>query len=236
MSMKDGLTEYLVAVESSPGEGKCQGQLWVKINGTKGSTGFVNLGRICGNDCSEYVNFRAPFVDNIVSIDASVKSDRDDGWFPKSIVVRQGDSATHIMGGKWVHQGEIVNFAVSAKIYSVTINAKNAKKANTNGTVYVTLEDYKGVSSEKLNATMMSKAINALECGDKIKLLVGVPKDFGTLKIARFEFGDGFTVKRGCWLESIGVKMLGGNSDEACYIKADINKWGKKGEPVIVRL
>lgn len=235
--------DWTVQLDTAKGKGYTSDKIYININGTEGSTGWINLGKAVGTGIFFYnvtatVNFKAPDVGEVLSVDTKVSG--TDGWYPSGIHLWYSESENHVYipGGKWVDNGEVVNFKPNRGV-SMTVWTANVKNAGTDRNVYATLVDENGLRSAKTNLSQFFDG-NAFERSSGVSVVIDTPENFGALAYIDFELSGGSAVASGWKLASVTVKsyvtdkQFVTGADDTNWRTVEVNRWGDKGSPIRV--
>ena len=223
---------------------KCDFDLWgsssqrvyVKINGSSGSTDWHNVGAI-GSYTRTYFSFTDKNVGEIESI--SIKTDLDgcifdgpvnqfryfDPWAPISMTV----NGVTIYGAQRISEPGEYTFYKTDNVYRVRIKTSDEKKAGTDLNVNVTLNGTDGTSSKTVN---MSKDgfdttgdgcyLNAFEKGHEQTTYIYAP--FDVLESITIELSGAAIAAKGWKCESITIEQMQGGTDTGVKT-IEVNQW-----------
>ena len=210
--------------------------VFVKINGTNGSTDWYNAGAI-GHYTDSCFSFKGIDVGEIQSI--TVKNVMNgcifDGpvnqylyleeWAFKSVTV----NGVRIYGGQSIADLEEHTFSVTDSVYKITIKTADVKNAGTDLNVNVTLNGEDGkksntvnMSTNGLDTTPDGIYLNAFERGHQQSTLIRAP--FDKLDSVTIQLSGGMIAAKGWKCESITIQQVQGNTDTGVRT-VEVNQW-----------
>ena len=210
--------------------------VYVKINGTNGSTNWYNAGDI-GHYSDSNFSFKGKNVGEIKSI--TVKNVMAgcifDGPVNQYLYMNEWAFITvkingvTIYGGQYIKSLDEYTFSVTDNVYKITIKTADVKNAGTDLNVNVTLNGENGKKSKTINmseeglvTTPGGCYINAFERNGQQTTLIRAP--FEKAQSITIELDGGLIAAKGWKRESITIEQVQGNSDT--HVRTvSVNQW-----------
>ena len=210
--------------------------VYIKINGTKGSTDWYDAGTINHMDPTSF-SFKGKDVGEIQSI--TIRNDMSNHllngsvsqklylnpWAFKSVTI----NGTKIYGGRYIDDLEEHTFSVTDNVYKVTIKTADVKNAGTDLNVNVTLNGTDGKKSKTVNmsedgrdTTPNELNINAFERGNQQTTYIYAP--FDELESITIELDGLLIAAKGWKCESITIEQVQGGTDPGVKT-VEVNQW-----------
>lgn len=210
--------------------------VYIKINGTKGSTDWYKAGDI-GNYAPHKFSFKGKDVGTIQSL--TLKTSMDgcifDGpvnqflylnsWAFISVTI----NGVKIYGGRRISDLGEYTFSVTDNVYKVSIKTADVKNAGTDLNVNVTLNGTDGQKSKKINmsedgfdTTGDGLYLNAFEKGHEQTTYIYAP--FDNLESVTIKLDGALIAAKGWKCESITVEQVQGGTETGVK-SVEVNKW-----------
>lgn len=210
--------------------------VYVKINGTDGSTDWYNAGAI-GYYTSSHFSFTDRNVGEIQSI--SIKTQLGgcliDGPVNEFLYFNDWGFSTvkvngvTIYGGRKITEPGEYTFSVTDNVYKVTIKTADEKKAGTDLNVNVTLNGTNGKSSKTVNTSKDGSIVlpsatpfNHHERGGTTVTMVYAP--FDVLESITIKLDGGAIAAKGWLCESVTIEQMQGGTDTGVKT-IEVNQW-----------
>jgi len=222
-------TSYDFVISTAGSDGITSGELEITLYGRYGmhTVHMSYGGLLSGEHKSSYLG---KDIGQIFYIKVVNDTWFGDDWYPEYIKVSSGSSESRTFYcGCWCNE-ESRTFNEGDRVAVMTVNTGNISGAGTDCDVYATLKDEKGLATEEVNLSSISKAVNAFEKNDVSKFYIKLPENFGIVKEITFRTnGNKIEAKTGSWhLESLDICVMSGDGSgdkagKTVYVEEWIN-------------